>query len=293
MLLSVAQVMLKIISIIRSINYWTDSEITLYRVNDSPSKFVTFVANRIISQIQELSNPHNWHYVPSELNPADFVSRGMMPSEITSSDLWWDGPWFLRSPDDCWLRLKNRKIEIIDLEQLEIKKSKSNLIVHEDPEWDTFDRYSDFDKLVRVVAVCVKFSEKVKSKIKSKTFSVDLSSGSREDLVITAMDIKTSIHRLIKNIQGRLYREDIVHLKGNNTVKNNSKLKSLSPFIDNEGLLRVGGRLKKADIPYESQHQLLLPSNHRFTIFSFVVNIFVNYMWDLNRYYIIYAKTTG
>jgi hypothetical protein len=44
----------------------------------------------------------------------------------------------------------------------------------------------------------------------------------------------------------------------------------LSPFIDEHGLLRVGGRLKKASLPYESIHPVLLPKKHH------IVNLIVD-----------------
>jgi hypothetical protein len=44
-----------------------------------------------------------------------------------------------------------------------------------------------------------------------------------------------------------------------------SKLISLSPFIDDTGLLRVGGRLKNAPLKYDQKHPLLLPKNHSVT----------------------------
>ena len=37
----------------------------------------------------------------------------------------------------------------------------------------------------------------------------------------------------------------------------------MRPLLDQEGLLRVGGRLENAPLNYESKHQLLLPHNHR------------------------------
>ena len=36
-----------------------------------------------------------WLHVPTELNPADCASRGLMPSELSSFDLWSDGPSYL------------------------------------------------------------------------------------------------------------------------------------------------------------------------------------------------------
>ena len=40
------------------------------------------------------------------------------------------------------------------------------------------------------------------------------------------------------------------------------KLKDLSPLMDKDGLIRVGGRLKHASIPYDWKHQVILPKDH-------------------------------
>ena len=36
----------------------------------------------------------------------------------------------------------------------------------------------------------------------------------------------------------------------------------LSPFVDKDGVIRVGGRVDKATISYESKHPILLPHKH-------------------------------
>jgi len=48
-------------------------------------------------------------------------------------------------------------------------------------------------------------------------------------------------------------------------VAGSSSLKTLHPFIDKEGLLRVGGRLQQSTLPYQTKHQIILPLNHHFT----------------------------
>ena len=53
---------------------------------------------------------------------------------------------------------------------------------------------------------------------------------------------------IIKVSQREMYPNEISQLLNNQAVKKSSSLNSLSPFIDSEGLLRVGGRLKYADI---------------------------------------------
>ena len=51
--------------------------------------------------------------------------------------------------------------------------------------------------------------------------------------------------------------------KRNDTVKPISNLYKLDPFLDEEGLLRVGGRLKNSTSPYKIKHPLImLKSSH-------------------------------
>jgi len=45
----------------------------------------------------------------------------------------------------------------------------------------------------------------------------------------------------------------------------NSSLKALHPFLDKEGLLRVGGSLQHSTLPYQPRHQMIRPANHHFT----------------------------
>ena len=40
----------------------------------------------------------------------------------------------------------------------------------------------------------------------------------------------------------------------------------MSPFLDETGIIRVGGRLKWAKIPYEWKHQIILPAKHITTL---------------------------
>ena len=43
--------------------------------------------------------PSVWHYVPTDLNPADCASRGISASALLAHPLWWHGPpWLLAQP---------------------------------------------------------------------------------------------------------------------------------------------------------------------------------------------------
>ena len=73
---------------------WSDSTIVLSWLDGSPKRYRTFVGNRIAA-VLKLVPSQCWLHVPTEKNPADCASRGLMPIELASFDLWWDGPSYL------------------------------------------------------------------------------------------------------------------------------------------------------------------------------------------------------
>ena len=60
-----------------------------------------FVANRI-GEIQSASSPDQWRYVPTDLNPADFLTRGLQVSELICKKSWWGGPDYLHGDEEAW-----------------------------------------------------------------------------------------------------------------------------------------------------------------------------------------------
>ncbi|GFW87392.1 integrase catalytic domain-containing protein [Trichonephila clavipes] len=67
-------------------------------------------------------------------------------------------------------------------------------------------------------------------------------------------------------VQEQVCLADIKSLQSKGVVSPNSKLRNLNPFIDSDGLLRVGGRLSNSDLPYVNKHPSILPGNHNLTV---------------------------
>ncbi|GBN55088.1 hypothetical protein AVEN_10451-1, partial [Araneus ventricosus] len=76
---------------------------------------------------------------------------------------------------------------------------------------------------------------------------------------------------LIKQVQSTTFAKEITALQDGKSVPVSSKLKSLDPFLDSNSVLRVGGRLKNANLDYDAKHQIILPNGHKITklIFEF------------------------
>ncbi|GFV17539.1 integrase catalytic domain-containing protein [Trichonephila clavipes] len=85
----------------------TDSTIVLAWLNTPANRLKTFVANRVV-KVQELTEGFQWNHVPSVLNPADLVSRGLCPWDLPNLRLWWHGPQFLEKDSDGLLRVGGR-----------------------------------------------------------------------------------------------------------------------------------------------------------------------------------------
>ena len=57
-------------------DFWTNSMTVLRYIGNTSTRFYTFVANRL-AVINEGSQPDQWRYISTKLNPADLASRGI------------------------------------------------------------------------------------------------------------------------------------------------------------------------------------------------------------------------
>ena len=73
---------------------WTDSMIALSWIRSHPSRWKTFMANRV-AEIQSLTSSDNWFHYPGSENPADLLTRGLTAEELVNSNVWLHGPKFL------------------------------------------------------------------------------------------------------------------------------------------------------------------------------------------------------
>ena len=72
----------------------TDSSILLIWIQGPSNRWKTFVGNRVAT-IQEETFLATWRLMPSQSNPADLISRGVEPTTLSNSTLWWKGPHWL------------------------------------------------------------------------------------------------------------------------------------------------------------------------------------------------------
>jgi hypothetical protein len=72
-------------------------------------------------------------------------------------------------------------------------------------------------------------------------------------------------YQLIERCQKESFYEEINCLKKRKAIRSTSHLFQLSPFLGPDNLLRLGGRIGHATLPYDSIHPPIPPSKHPLT----------------------------
>ncbi|CAH2109062.1 unnamed protein product [Euphydryas editha] len=223
---------------------WTDSTVVLAWLRGPVNRWVTYVSNRV-SHILTIMNVEQWGYVPTNVNPADCASRGLKPMALNNYDLWWHGPDFLSE-----FIVKIKKPDVIDTNEEERVKSFVVMKKQVNFEWMKF---SELNKLLRVISLCRRFLEIRLPPEKRKAFSK----------FVTSDEIEQSLKLCIKQVQEYEFEEEIQSLKTKGCVAKRSMLYTLCPFLDKNGIIRVGGRLSQSKVSYDQKHPIILPAkNH-------------------------------
>lgn len=131
---------------------WSDSTITLCWIHGESSRWKAFVSHRV-SEIQRITKTENWYHVKSSDNPADLISRGILPENLKLCNFWWYGPQ--------WLSSSNYPIKNISI-PLELLETKPQTNVHISTVDFNLFRFSKLPKLVRTFAYCLRFINKCK-----------------------------------------------------------------------------------------------------------------------------------
>lgn len=120
-----------------------------------------------------------------------------------------------------------------------------------DPAW-LLEKYSSLDKLLGVIAWIKRFINNCRHP--------DRRESSR---VLTPEERKVALLYCVRVTQEEHFKTEMKALR-KETPKLKGALARLNPFIDESGLLRVGGRLRNASLPYSARHPLLLPKKGHF-----------------------------
>ncbi|XP_038070490.1 uncharacterized protein LOC119739571 [Patiria miniata] len=226
--------------------FWTDSQVVLGYICNEARRFHVFVANRV-QKIRQYSEPSQWHYVPTEVNPADHASRGVLAKELVASN-WFRGPEFLWNKEMVIAEEPVRELSVGDPEVKSVTSLQS-AVTPEVFDWeDRLSRFSDWSKVLGAVARIRRLNRKEK-----------------DNSLSTPQEQTEAEMHIVRSVQRQAFPQEIQSLRNSSRVKATSKICSLNPFLDSDGILRVGGRLRNAEVPDSVKHPAILPKDGQVT----------------------------
>ena len=230
---------------IRATYLWSDSQIVLHWLNGNPNRWKSFVANRVVKIHEFLCNIDcNWNYINTRSNPADLATRGCNLETLEREYKWWHGPeWLIKEKRD-WPQWKfNAELNKNDVEAMD--PTTTLLSVEEKP--CLTDKVSSFMKLLRIVTYCIRFIKKIRNQWCGN--------------FIDANENRTALRFVLRLHQAKNFKQELEALTTGKQVNTKSRLRNLNPFIDNEGLIRVGGRIHNSGLDYDKCHPYILEKN--------------------------------
>ena len=251
---------------------FTDSITALQWINKPPGDLKQWVARRVIS-ITEVAGPARWRHVPGTDNVADLPSRGRYARELFENDFWACGPPWLRRAESEWppepeaapspeAEAEQRSTSAVTLVQtrnsVETKFRQEAKAV-----WAT----SDFNKFKVRLAYLLRWRKLKNLQIKGE---------------ITAEELDEAQQKHIWLEQRFAYGPQIRALERSKPASFQRSEAELLPFLDQEGLLRVGGRLGDGDFPREERFPIILPAVKAKKLIEFNDTFTGRLMWHLH-----------
>ena len=231
--------------------YFTDSRIVLAWIQSQARVYKPFVPARV-GEIQNNSDPSQWKHIPGIHNVADDVSRGITMQELNGR--WKHGPEFLQLPEEKWPQEPETFVD--DLEETKEERRNAKIVctvtLAKVEEAIPPKRFSNWRKLIRVTARVRTFCQKVNVRQRAPdNENNEIVSNLSTQGPLSPVELQEAESLWIKEAQKSLHDR-----------LSKGEFQSLSPFQDENGIIRVGGRVSKAVVSYDCQHPVLPPREH-------------------------------
>ncbi|GFV71173.1 integrase catalytic domain-containing protein [Trichonephila clavipes] len=213
------------------------STIALAWLNTAANQLKTFIAKRV-SKIRRLTETCVWTQVPTHLNPADLVLRGLRPRDLLDSNLWWRGPSFLEQALDRF----NVHFKLPKLELKKFSGEAQDFLAF----WSQFQKSHDDKSIAEKDKMqCLLQSEKPKSKAERLVLSFP---GTAENYPKAIDQLKERYDS--EDLLVQIYLHELSSLVIKNAVSGRTKTDLPALYDELEGKLRSLENLRRTKEKY-------------------------------------------
>jgi len=219
-------------------------------------------------------------------NPADLFSRGVHPSQVHKAAIWLQGPRFLLENKKAW---PERSVESVEdssfehehvnvvasnCERVDVSQAGDRTFGCDGPLFQLANRFSSLHQTVKATAwlLRVKAWLRTKSKARKDGFPVEVTPMSRE--AIDGEEYEIAFMALMRLAQQQAHPGLVESLELYPTLEVFSPkgpfkgpvppIANYCPFVV-DGVIRIGGRLVRAEASIDFRHLIVLPQRHHVT----------------------------
>ncbi|XP_062713750.1 uncharacterized protein LOC134290600 [Aedes albopictus] len=238
---------------------WGDSKTVQSWLRSDQRKYRQFVAFRV-SEILNETSLEEWKWVPTRRNVADEATKWGKGPSFQPDSRWFTGPEFLYEDESRWPEQEYSPPDI----QEEMRPVHAHHRPSSNPVFN-YQRFSKYQRLLRTVGYVLRFIDRCRRK--PATDSSDTGVLSRKEL----LEAELVLWRLVQNEE---YAEEVSTIRKNKErppgevkrLTKSSPLRKLTVFLDDNGVLRIEGRIEAAKfVPYEPKYPVVLPKQHYVT----------------------------
>ncbi|XP_036322288.1 uncharacterized protein LOC118736298 [Rhagoletis pomonella] len=232
---------------------WSDSKTVVKWIKSEHRRYKPFVAHRV-AEILSATTPSNWIWLSTAENVADEATRAKSRHEYCSTSLWLCGPKFLLSNEVDWPKEAGFNDQSLKDEE-ELSPKFARLVVSNRP--DDINRFSSFNKLVRTTAWVLRFTKRCRCGRRA---------WHAEQWGLISEEVDASKKLLFRHFQEEAFALDLQSIADGIPIPLTCDLYQLSPYKDEDNVLRVNGRIDAASwLPFSTKRPVISPSNHALT----------------------------
>ena len=242
-----------------------------------------------MQQIRDLTYPNAWFYVDTNSNPADEASRGLTAKQLFERSLWLTGPEFLWRSGPC----TPENVEVPRLQDSDPEVKKVSILTTKVRSVAPFPDHIEINRLggvsswyraMKVIVLCLRLKSKLQRREIKKPESPVIRSSTvveKSILRVTLPELQEAEKTIIRCLQYEHFREELQILcdlnvtdgetnknqgrKRNQALRKTSSLYKMDPFVDHDGIIRVGGRIRRADTSVDLKYPVIIPRKGHLT----------------------------